>query len=117
MRALALAFEIERWYSAAEAMLERIVRAIDGDVPAGPTWHAELLRAASVAIDELRPAIVSREAAGELRELLKFRHFARHGYDRDPEPARMAEHAARVERAHGALGASLDAFGAWLRGR
>jgi hypothetical protein len=90
MRALALAFEIERWYSAAEATLARIVRTIDGDVPAGPTWHAELLRAASVAIDDLRPAIVSKDAATELRELLKFRHFARHGYDREPEPSRDA---------------------------
>jgi hypothetical protein len=117
MRALALAFEIERWYSAAEATLERVVRTIDGDVPAGPTWHAELLRAASVAIEDLRPAIVSKDAATELRELLKFRHFARHGYDREPEPSRMAEQAARVERVQKTIEAELDAFAGWLRGR
>jgi hypothetical protein len=116
MRALALAFEIERWYSAAEATLERIVRTIDGDVPAGPTWHAELLRAASVAIEDLRPAVVSRPVAAELRELLKFRHFARHGYDREPEPARMAEQAARVSRVQKTIDAELEAFSGWLRG-
>jgi hypothetical protein len=117
MRALALAFEIERWYSAAEATLERVVRTIDGDVPTGPTWHAELLRAASVAIDDLRPAVVSKHAATELRELLKFRHFARHGYDREPEPSRMAEQAARVERVQKTIDAELEAFSRWLRGR
>jgi hypothetical protein len=115
MRPLALAFEIERWYSAAEAVLERIVRTVDGDVPSGPTWHAELLRAAAVAVHDLRPTVLNREAAAELRELLKFRHFARHGYDRDPDPARMNEHAARVGRAHAALSTSLDVFVAWLR--
>ena len=116
MRPLALAFEIERWYSAAEAVIERIVRAIDGDVPGGATWHNELLRAACVAVDDLRPAVLSRAAAAELRELLKFRHFARHGYDRDPDATRMQEHAERIERAHAALFPCLDAFGVWLRG-
>jgi hypothetical protein len=117
MRALALAFEVERWYSAAEATLERILRTIDGDVPTGPTWHAELLRAACVPVEDLRPVVLGREAATELRELLKFRHFARHGYDRKPEPSRMAEQALRVGRAQAAMAGSLDAFEAWLRGR
>jgi hypothetical protein len=55
MRPLALAFQVERWYTAAEATLLRLLRALDGDVPAGPTWHPEVLRASAAAIEGVGP--------------------------------------------------------------
>ena len=58
---------------------------------------------------------MSRAALEELRELLRFRHLARHGYEREPELAMMVDHAERVRHAHAALTASLDALAAWLR--
>lgn len=115
MRVLALAFQVERWYTAVEATLTRLLRTLDGDVPAGPAWHQEILRAASVAIDEGRPAILSRQTVGPLTELLKLRHLARHGYETEPELARMLDHAGRVEDAQAALGPDLDALAAWLK--
>jgi ribonuclease HepT-like protein len=105
--AAAMAFEIERWYTAVESLLVRILRTLEGDVPAGPARHRELLRAASLAVEPLRPALVSPAAEGDLRELLGFRHFARHAYDVEPEPARMLEHGDRVARLQVALGASM----------
>ena len=115
MRSLALAFEVERYYTAVEALLARALRAIDGDAPASGAWHQELLRGASVGIDGGRPALLSRAAANDLRELLKFRHLARHGYEVEPELGRMVEHAERIGRAHADLEGSLAAFDAWLR--
>ena len=115
MRPLALAFQVERWYTAAEAMLLRLLRALDGDAPAGPTWHQDVLRAAAVAIEGGRPALLTRDALGEMQELLKFRHLARHGYEAAPEPSRMVEHGRRVGRASEALTASLTALDRWLR--
>lgn len=115
MRALALAFEVERYYTAIESLLARVVRRIDGDVPSGAGGHQELLRAAAVAIDGVRPAIVAPELLEDLRELLKFRHLARHGYDNEPTLPRMSEQAARVQRVHPALVVSLRGFEAWLR--
>lgn len=114
MRARALAFEVERYYTAVEATLVRILRTLDGDVPGGDRWHQEVLRASSVAVAGLRPALLERASADELRELLKFRHLARHGYDTEPVLERMMEHAARVVRAHEGLGRSLRALDAWL---
>jgi hypothetical protein len=116
MRALALAFEVERYYTAVEATLARLLRVLDGDVPAGPSSHQEILRASSVAIDGGRPALLGGEALVELRELLKFRHLARHGYEADPDLVRMTEHAGRVMRGHSGLVLGLRAVGAWLRG-
>ena len=115
MRALALAFEVERFYTAVESLLARVLRALDGDVPSGSNWHLELLRAACVEVEGCRPAVVSRAVENDLRELLKFRHLTRHGYEREPQLVRMLEHAERVRRAHAALGESLDTLGRWLR--
>jgi len=116
MRALALAFEVDRWYTAAESILVRILRTLDGTVPAGPNGHADVLRAAAVEVEGCRPAIVTHDTLTELRELLRFRHLARHGYEREPDLALMSEHAARVARTHESLHHSLDALGLWLRG-
>ena len=115
MRGLALAFEVERYYTAVETLLTRVLRTIDGDVPAGAGWHQEVLRGASVALEGVRPALVPPEIVADMRELLKFRHLARHGYEAEPVLPRMVEHAERVGRAHPTLGAALDAFATWLR--
>jgi len=115
MRALALAFAVERFYTATEAMLTRILRTVDGEVPRGDAWHLDVLRAASAAIPGGRPALVTPDTAKELRELLKFRHLARHGYGDEPEPVLMDEHAGRVIRAHSGFVTSLDALDRWLR--
>ncbi len=102
--ASAMAFEIERWYTAVESLFVRILRTLEGDVPAGPAHHRELVRVASLAVEPLRPALLPAAAESDFRDLLGFRHIARHAYDVEPEPARMLEHADRVARPRGALG-------------
>jgi hypothetical protein len=114
MRGLALAFEIERFYTAVEATLARVLRALDGEVPSGSGWHQDLLRAAAVEVKGGRPALVSQAAVRELRELLKFRHLARHGYESEPELGRMTEHAARVLRIQPEMALTFGAVDAWL---
>jgi hypothetical protein len=113
--AAAMAFEIERWYTATESLLVRILRALDGDVPMGPAHHREVLRVAALAVEPLRPALVPPAAEHDLRELLGFRHFARHAYDVEPEPARMLEHGDRVARLQLVLTASMAELVARLR--
>jgi hypothetical protein len=105
--AAAMAFELERWYTAVESLLVRILRTLEGDVPTGPAHHRELLRIALLAVEPLRPALLPAHAEDDFRELLGFRHFARHAYDVEPEPARMIEHGERVARLQLALGVSM----------
>ncbi len=114
MRALALAFQLERWYTAVESTLVRALRTLDGEAPAGPDWHKELLRAAAVPVGD-RPALMARDALPDMQELLKLRHLARHGYDTPPDIERLSEHGHRVERAGASLAKSMQVLDAWLR--
>jgi hypothetical protein len=114
-RALALAFQLERFYTAVEGVLTRVLRTLDGDVPSGAGWHSDLLRAASVAVEGLRPAVVPVEVVPSLRELLGFRHYARHGYDVPPEIRRVEDLAQVALHAYALLDAALMTFGSSLR--
>lgn len=115
LRVRALTFELERWYSAVEAVLERALRALDGSVPDGKRWHDELLRTAAVEVPGLRPPLISAEAVDALREVMCFRYFARHGYDREPNVQRTDELAQVALRAHRICAESMKALGEWLR--
>lgn len=100
---LALAFELERYYTCVETTTARVLRTLDGEVPHGPSWHSEVLRLAATAVPGLRPPFVARSSLPVLRDLLSFRHFARHGYDADIIPSRVSE----LARASVALCADL----------
>ena len=89
MRTLALAYELERYYTAVESLISRAVLALDGSLPSGDRRHSELLRAASVPVPGMRPALISAPSVPPLRELLSFRHFARHAYDVEPDITRL----------------------------
>ena len=115
LRVRALSFEIERWYTAVEGLFERILRTLEGEVPEGASRHRELLRLAVVAVEPLRPALLPLSVQGDARELLGFRHLARHAYDVEPDPERMRAHADRVARVQVALCASMAALVVRLR--
>ena len=114
VRVRALSFEIERWYTALESTLERVLRSLDGACPEGRSWHEDLLRASCLPIEGYRPALVSKEAADAMREVMRFRHFARHGYDREPEVDRVDELGRVALAAHAACADSLGALRSWL---
>lgn len=115
MRTLALAFQLQRFYTAVESILSRILRTIDGDVPEGADSHVEILVAASVDVEGLRPAVLSEDATTLLRELLGFRHYARHGYDVTPQRERILELANVATRACDLVEPALVSFETMLR--
>src|SRR5690606_41752785 len=63
----------------------------------------------------LRPALLPAGAENDFRELLGFRHLARHAYDVEPEPARMIEHGDRVARIPAAITTSMAGLVTRLR--
>jgi len=65
-------------YGAIESALSRIARAIDDGLPEGSEWHQALLHTMSLAIDQVRPAVLGVETRTLLQRLLGFRHFFRH---------------------------------------
>ncbi len=114
VRVRALSFEIERWYTALESTLERALRSLDGSCPEGRSWHEDLLRASCHAIEGYRPALVSKQGADAMREVMRFRHFAWHGYDREPEVERVDELGRVALAAHAACADSLRELRTWL---
>jgi hypothetical protein len=78
-------------YGAIESALARIARAIDDGVPEGPEWHHAILHVMSLAIEGVRPAVLSAPTHKHLQRLLGFRHFFRHAYAIELDGARLHE--------------------------
>jgi hypothetical protein len=101
-------------YGAVESIMERIARTIDGDLPTGPDWHQALLHAMGLEIDGVRPALLSRASVAVLRQVLSFRHFFRHAYAVELDPARLADLRRVLVESAPQLDAELAAFDAFL---
>ncbi len=99
---------VHGWYTGLETALERVARLVDETVPAGPSWHAELVAQLRVEVPGVRPAVVPSEAVSDLTELRKFRHFFRNAYLVDFDPARIEAVVARVLHCHAPVRRGLD---------
>lgn len=76
----AIAATLHSLYSGYETIIERVIRAVDGDVPLGKQYHIMLLKRAMNAIEDVRPAIISIETFKLLDELRTYRHKFRNIY-------------------------------------
>jgi hypothetical protein len=76
----AVAGSLHSIYSGYENIIERIVRAIDGDAPSGRDYHLMLLKRALNPVKDIRPPIISLETFRALDELRTYRHKFRNIY-------------------------------------
>jgi hypothetical protein len=76
----AIAGSLHSIYSGYENIIERIIRAIDGDVPTGRDYHLILLKRAMNPIENVRPQIISTETFRLMDELRTYRHKFRNIY-------------------------------------
>jgi hypothetical protein len=76
----AIAASLHSLYSGYEAVIERIVRAIDGDAPVGRHYHVLLLKRAMNPLEGVRPGVISAETFSLLDELRTYRHKFRNIY-------------------------------------
>lgn len=78
---------IESFYTGVEKALMRIATALGGK-PSGDAWHRDLLSSMTLALEDIRPAVLSEAAAAAIDPYLGFRHRFRNLYvfdlDRDP---------------------------------
>ncbi|WP_448190192.1 ribonuclease toxin HepT-like protein [Azospirillum sp. sgz301742] len=112
-REYAVGLMLHNGYGAMESALERLIRAIDGDLPAGASFHAEIIRRAAYPVAGVRPAMIGAQTAARLQKLRSFRHALRHAYD-DFDYSRAAENVPVAVEAERAFRADIEAFTAAL---
>lgn len=86
----ALGYYLHNLYNAVESILKRLANFFE-NAGQGTTWHTDLLKRMTLNIEEVRPAIISKESYTILNELRKFRHIFRHSYDYELRFKRMDE--------------------------
>ncbi len=68
------------FYCGVERIFERIAEELNGGIPEGENWHIQLLKDMTLQIEEVRPAVISKELVAELKGYLEFRHRFRNIY-------------------------------------
>jgi hypothetical protein len=85
------ALDLHAFYTGVERMLELIASDLDESRPTTPHWHHDLLAQMSLAIPDMRPAVLRAETSAALTEYLEFRHVVRNVYTFNLRPDRVAE--------------------------
>ena len=83
------AFYVNQTYTGFERIFQNIAADFENTIEK-TSWHKSLLDRMVLAIENIRPAVISKNNYGPLNELRAFRHFFRHTYDFDLEDEKFA---------------------------
>ncbi|MDI6735824.1 MAG: hypothetical protein QME42_06480 [bacterium] len=75
-----LGYKLHNLYCAFEDLFKIVARHFENQIRDISKYHKEMLQRMSLAIEGVRPALISDESYRELNELRAFRHFFRHAY-------------------------------------
>ena len=98
----ACAYELARFYTVFERMLQNICEAFENHFEYQGDWHERLIARVTLELPGLRPAFLPESAASDVRELKRFRHLIRHAYDltlREDRIRELVEIASKVNAA------------------
>lgn len=107
-QAALVALSIDHAYQAFETLLVRFERALGLPERAGASWHAALLADAALPLKAVRPALIPPEALADWDALLRFRHFLRHAYVVELDPALLRASRETLRRV---VAATADSIG------
>ncbi len=109
-----MGYQLHNFYGAFEQLFEEVARFFENRID-GIRYHAELLRRMQLAIEGIRPALLSTKTAAALDELRRFRHLFRHAYAADLDPAKVADLAAKAAHIQRDFAADFERFLVLLR--
>lgn len=110
-----IAWNVHRYYTAVESVLERAERLLAAPPAPGPGWHRSLLRGAAMELEGARPRLIRPESADRLEPLLGFRHFIRHAYAVELDGAKLETLLTDLHHAHALTRADLLDLAAFLK--
>ena len=99
----ACAYEIARFYTVFERLLENICEAFENHFERQGDWHEKLLVRLGLDLPGMRPAFFPQDSLADLREIKRFRHVIRHAYDLTLREDRLRELVAIVERVNASM--------------
>ena len=106
----ACAYEMARFYTVFERMLENVCMVFENHFDHHGDWHEKLLGRLALDLPGLRPAFLPAHAVPELRELKRFRHLIRHAYDLTLREDRLRELVAIAGRIDAAVSGWCTSF-------
>ena len=113
-KVMVVAHALTNVYNGMEDVMSEIARDVDGSLPTGEAWHADLLDQMSVELDDIRPAFLDADLVQDMVELKGFRHLVRHRYGIDLRADRVFDNLALMERAFPAFVEAVDALARFL---
>jgi hypothetical protein len=105
----ALAAMLHSFYGGVENIFKRVTLELGERLPAGQSWHKELLDSMTNETDKRFP-LISPELKKRLKDYLEFRHFFRHSYVFDLEWERMKTVVLDLRNTLDLLESELDRF-------
>ena len=109
------ALNLHDFYAGLERIFQQVATTVDGNLPAGQEWHRKLLQQMQIDYPELRPPVLSSEAAQALDEFLRFRHVVRNIYAFQFDPERVVRLVNLMVPAFQQVQAELLAFAKFLK--
>ncbi|HZH87946.1 MAG TPA: hypothetical protein VFD78_02080 [Chitinophagaceae bacterium] len=106
----AFAALLHHFYTGVESCLKRIIKVIDGSLPGGEEWHRELLQAASVPVETVRPSVIDQSLRFRLDEYRRFRHLFRNAYGHEIKWERLSILVKEAEEVFKEVKSALIAF-------
>lgn len=101
---------IHDFYTGVESVFSQITPTLNGVSPEGQNWHRDLLHSMTLALDGIRPAVVSPASEKGLLEYLRFRHVYRNMYGSRLDWPRVRELAEGIEALWRSIKAELASF-------
>lgn len=98
------------FYTGIEHIFETIAPELNGGLPAGESWHRELLTSMTLDLPGIRPALIRKETARLLDEFLRFRHLFRNLYGFELEWPRVRELLTRLPAVWSEVDTDLERF-------
>jgi len=110
----ATAYDLHGFYGGLERVFEAVATAIDGSVPAGESWHKDLLQQMRRELQGIRPALFSEETVNQMDEFRRFRHRIRNIYSFNLIPERIQALVEKLPRVSAEINTSLQDFAQFL---